>query len=449
MKNSLIIILSAILLLSANSISAQNYKVSTQIQNDSIIVGEQTNIKIEIASDSKLNVFFPEFKDTICDKIYLINDIDTQINNTFTKNYTITAFDTGINIIAPIKFWVIDNADTIENYSDELALLVKPYVLIDTIPRDTIYANIAGFVLFGKDGFEKEIEQYLPDSVKQTMPADSLEMLRNEIKRQLTQQYASQIMQIGFTNQEQIDSVVNAKSHTLFIVNKDIEESFFIYGNVDTVFVQEGAKVEKGTALFTLIRINDIDENLYNTPFNFAEFMYLLKKFFAKFWWLILLIIILGVAGYILFCKLTNRKLPQIIKPKPKIPAHIIALKELERIRNEKIWSRGQVKEYHVQLTGTIRAYIFNRYAIDAEQMTTAETLDAVRGAGHVSDENIAQLRQMLELADFVKFAKYQSLQGDNDLSLRNAFDFVESTKETIPSEDPNKENLDKEAQNE
>ncbi|MBQ4475343.1 MAG: hypothetical protein II935_04020, partial [Bacteroidales bacterium] len=35
-------------------------------------------------------------------------------------------------------------------------------------------------------------------------------------------------------------------------------------------------------------------------------------------------------------------------------------------------------------------------------------------------------------LADSVKFAKFQPLQSDNDLSLRNAFDFVEHTKEII-----------------
>ena len=79
-----------------------------------------------------------------------------------------------------------------------------------------------------------------------------------------------------------------------------------------------------------------------------------------------------------------------------------------------------------------VRTYIADRYGIDAEQMTTSEILDMFNAVIPIDNEDKMRLRQMLELADSVKFAKYQPLQGDNDLSLRNAFDFVEHTKEII-----------------
>ncbi len=382
----------------------------------------------------KAQVLPQQFSDTICDKVFLIKDNEPTIeNSTYKKDYLITSFDTGINVIPPIRLWVISGSDTNEIATNALALKVNPYVLIDTIPRDTVFAENAGFVLFGKDGFAKEIEQYIPDSLKQTMSADSLNMLREELKRQMIQQYASQVMQTGFTNQEQIDSIANSDSHRIFIVGKDILETHYIYGSVDSTFVQESQQVNKGDILFTLFQIEDINDELYNTPFNWDEFWYDVKTFFANWWWLILIVLLAGaITYYVIYRKRHGESPIPMIKIKPKRPAHEIALEQLEKIRNEKIWSRGQVKEFHVQVTDTVRNYIANRYGIDAEQMTTSEILAMLKSTTSVDSENISRMRQMLELADSVKFAKYQPMQGDNDLSLRNAFDFVESTKEII-----------------
>ena len=431
MKKSVVTL---ILIAIAIAISAQNYNISAKLQNDSIIVGEQTLISISADIPPQSQVIPQQFADTICDKIFLIKDNEAKIDDgKYTKDYLITSFDTGINLISPIRFMVVSGADTNEFSTAELYLKVNPYILIDTIPRDTIFAQYAGTVLFGKDGFKNEIEQYIPDSIKQSMSADTLQMLREEIKRQMIQQYASQVMQTGFTNQQQIDSIANADSHRMFVVDKDIMETHYVYGSVDSVFVQEGQKVESGDILFTLFEIEDINDELYNTPFNWAEFWYDVKAFFSKFWWLILLVIVAGaIIFYVIYRKKHGKSPIPMIKIKPERPAHEIAFEDLERIRNEKIWSRGQVKEYHVQLTDTIRTYIDNRYGIDAEQMTTSEILDMFNAAIPIDSDDKMRLRQMLELADSVKFAKFQPLQGDNDLSLRNAFDFVEHTKEII-----------------
>ena len=431
MKKSVVTL---ILIAIAIATSAQNYNISAKLQNDSIIVGEQTLISISADVPPQSQVIPQQFADTICDKIFLIKDNEAKIDGgKYTKDYLITSFDTGINVISPIRFMVVSGADTNEFSTAELYLKVNPYILIDTIPRDTIFAQYAGTVLFGKDGFKNEIEQYIPDSIKQSMSADTLQMLREEIKRQMIQQYASQVMQTGFTNQQQIDSIANADSHRMFVVDKDIMETHYVYGSVDSVFVQEGQKVESGDILFTLFEIEDINDELYNTPFNWAEFWYDVKTFFSKFWWLILLVIAAGaIIFYVIYRKKHGKSPIPMIKIKPERPAHEIAFEDLERIRNEKIWSRGQVKEYHVQLTDTIRTYIDNRYGIDAEQMTTSEILDMFNTAIQIDSDDKMRLRQMLELADSVKFAKFQPLQGDNDLSLRNAFDFVEHTKEII-----------------
>ncbi|MCF0206187.1 MAG: hypothetical protein HUK15_02055 [Bacteroidales bacterium] len=425
--------ISIILFFIVAAIAANAQVFSARLQNDSIIVGEQTKISINATLPQNAQVISQQYEDTICDKIFLINDSTTNENNTFSKEYTITAFDTGINIINPLPFIVISGSDTNVFFTDTLALKVNPYVLIDTIPRDTVFAQKPGIVLFGKDGFRNEIDKYIPDSIKNSLPADSLNMLKEEIKRQFIQQYASMVMQSGFTNQEHIDSVANADSHRIFIVDKEILETHYIYGSVDSVFVQENQQVQKDDILFTTFQIKDIDDELYNTPFTLAEFWYYVKKYFSEFWWILVILIIAGLAIYYYIYKKRHGKSPlEMISVKPKRPAHEIALEELERIRKEKIWNRGQVKEYHVQISDVVRAYISNRYGIEAEQMTTNQILSLMNHGIEIGSENIQRVRQILELADAVKFAKFQPMQGDNDLSLRNAFEFVEDSKEIV-----------------
>ena len=172
MKKSVFTIL--LLLAVGFSVSAQNISFSARLQNDSIIVGEQTLISISAEIPPQTQVTAQQFADTICDKIFLIKDLEAKVENgKYTKDYLITSFDTGINAISPIRFMTISGTDTNEFTTSELYLKVNPYILIDTIPRDTVFAENAGTVLFGKDGFSKEIEQYIPDSIKKSMSADS------------------------------------------------------------------------------------------------------------------------------------------------------------------------------------------------------------------------------------------------------------------------------------
>ena len=329
---------------------------------------------------------------------------------------------------------IVENADTNYYITDSISIFVKPYVLLDTIPVDTIYANRSGFIAFGKDGFKKEIEKYIPDSIKQSVSSDSLIIIKEAMKEHLTQLFSSELTQhTGLYNQEEILKIAESSTQKMFIVDKGgIAEDFIVAGSVDTVFVQEYQQVQQNQPLFTLYRIKDINDELYNTPFNLAEFWYYFKIYLAKYWWaLALLLIVVGAIIY--FFKYYRKDIkPTFLRIKPQLPAHIIALEKLENIRNQKIWAKGQIKEFHVQLTDVVREYIENRFGIYAVEMTSSEILEAFGVENVIVDTDFMKLRQILEIADAVKFAKYQALQNENDLALRNAFEFVESTKEII-----------------
>ncbi len=147
---------------------------------------------------------------------------------------------------------------------------------------------------------------------------------------------------------------------------------------------------------------------------------------------------ILGIilAGALIFfalysIKRRKKNLPLFRLPqKPKDPPHIIALRELDRIRDEKLWQRDKIKEYHSQVTEALRTYIEGRFQIPSMEQTSDETLAEFRFRRDlVSEKAFNNLSDLLKLADLVKFAKYIPLPDDNNLSLVNAYFFVNETK--------------------
>jgi len=144
------------------------------------------------------------------------------------------------------------------------------------------------------------------------------------------------------------------------------------------------------------------------------------------------IILIAAIVFFIFYyIKWKKKNVPLFAKPeKPAEPAHIIAFRELDRIKEQKLWQQEKVKQYYSEVADTIRTYIENRFDIPAMEFTSAETIGSFRENKNMVDENsINQLQSILSLADLVKFAKYNPLPDDNNLTLTNAYFFVNQTK--------------------
>lgn len=113
--------------------------------------------------------------------------------------------------------------------------------------------------------------------------------------------------------------------------------------------------------------------------------------------------------------------------PKPKIPAHIIALDTLKKINEEKIWQSGMTKKYHSEVSDTVRAYIEDRFEIQAMEQTSVETMKQF-GKSMITPEQREKLKYILETADLAKFAKSEPVSYENEQSMLYAVDFVTST---------------------
>jgi len=117
-------------------------------------------------------------------------------------------------------------------------------------------------------------------------------------------------------------------------------------------------------------------------------------------------------------------------------PAHVIAFRKLEKLRDEKLWQKGEVKLYYSRLTEIIREYLMNRYSIPALELTTVETLEALLRNGIAEDEVFRKLRTILTGGDLVKFAKYQPEPSENEIHFDYAWEYVKATMK-LPEPEP------------
>jgi len=109
-------------------------------------------------------------------------------------------------------------------------------------------------------------------------------------------------------------------------------------------------------------------------------------------------------------------------------PAHIIAFRELEILKAEQLWQKGEIKIYYTRLTEILRQYLENRYRVYSLELTTSETLDALVKTGFRKDESYKKLKSVLTGADLVKFAKYNPEPEEHESSFQDAWEFVTVT---------------------
>ena len=108
----------------------------------------------------------------------------------------------------------------------------------------------------------------------------------------------------------------------------------------------------------------------------------------------------------------------------PVIPPYDKAVGDLKKLREEKIWQSGKVKEYFSALTDIAREYIEGQFGVNAIEMTTDDILEEVKPL-HFPKETYDKLKDTMEVADLVKFAKYSATTLESDTALSEMTEFV------------------------
>ncbi|HIZ26330.1 DUF4381 family protein [Barnesiella sp. An55] len=152
-------------------------------------------------------------------------------------------------------------------------------------------------------------------------------------------------------------------------------------------------------------------------------------------WVLYLLIALVVIAAGIYAYWRWGRKAKEgeTVDETQKIPPYDRAMQALHELKDSKLWQQGQEKAYYTTLTEILRVYIDQRFHINAMEMTSTQIIDTLRRNEETKAVN-QQLRDILAMADFVKFAKMRPLPDDNEQVMRYAETFVEETKPEEPA---------------
>ena len=137
--------------------------------------------------------------------------------------------------------------------------------------------------------------------------------------------------------------------------------------------------------------------------------------------WLVAVLVILTV------CLLMMRKRKDNPEYVRKDPAHIVALRELDKFRGSQMWAPEKQKDFYSGVTDALREYMSDRYGIGAMEMTTAEIFDQMKNTD-VPEKLQKDAKELFDRADFVKFAKYVASEEENAATLPLAVRFVTET---------------------
>lgn len=171
-----------------------------------------------------------------------------------------------------------------------------------------------------------------------------------------------------------------------------------------------------------------------------------LPSFIADYWWLYLIfIVVVAIIVFVYYKWLRHGEIPLKPQPKPLNPFEE-AMQRLDSLKERQLWQSGQEKAYYTELTDILRNYIFRRFGVNAVEMTSGEIISALRKVEEAREMN-EKLNSILQLADFVKFAKVRPLSDENEASFQRTVQYVENTKPVEPApEDDKAEGDDKKA---
>jgi hypothetical protein len=160
--------------------------------------------------------------------------------------------------------------------------------------------------------------------------------------------------------------------------------------------------------------------------------------------WLILAVAIVVLAAWLY--RRRKRRAPgeagsETVPPRPP---HEVALEALDRIEASPLLQQQRVKDYHIEVSEVLRAYVEARFFVPALEMTTREVMEGLHRAGAPGDFTDG-LGRFLDTCDMVKFAK---ARPDGDASRAVLALGRSLVEDSIPASEPAAQDRPPEAEN-
>lgn len=164
-----------------------------------------------------------------------------------------------------------------------------------------------------------------------------------------------------------------------------------------------------------LAPIKDIEEE----PFKLEDLLPIIYTFLG----------LLAIAGIILISNQNSKKSPYTPPPPAivKLSPQAQATQALKALEEQQLWQQNKIKSYHSQLTRIVRVYLEQQFKIAALDKTTTQIVAQLNGLGF--DDNWQdKLKEMLQAADLIKFAKGEPNAAFHERMMEYAQTFVVET---------------------
>lgn len=148
-----------------------------------------------------------------------------------------------------------------------------------------------------------------------------------------------------------------------------------------------------------------------------------------------ILLAALAIIGFWIYWFVIRKRKVEEDKPTYRVlPPYEEAIFKLNELDEKLLWQNNKVKEYYSELTEIVRGYIERELKVPALEKTTDEIIDTIKDfteVGHIntSKETIKKLKELLQEADLVKFAKSKPMALEIEEDRKDAQDIVSNLK--------------------
>lgn len=166
-------------------------------------------------------------------------------------------------------------------------------------------------------------------------------------------------------------------------------------------------------------------KGIKSEPYQFNDFR-------SYIYWIIGALILIGLLLYFfVFKKKKQEEIKEII---PILSPFEEAIQRLNTLDRKLLWQNNKIKQYYSELTGIVRHYIERELKIPALENTTDELIETLTDLNEVKSiqtdtETIKKLKELLQEADLVKFAKSKPLSNEIELDRKDAENIINNLK--------------------
>jgi hypothetical protein len=264
------------------------------------------------------------------------------------------------------------------------------------------------------------------DLIRYTLSASSEPQIKVEIPEMGSQIAGLRIVDIGKENPRERDGRKIIESW--YQLKADLVGSYIIPGAVFSYKDEKGEKKELKTAQIFIEVKSVIEDKEAAKDIRDIKPLVTIKRNYT-------LLIALSIAGLLLlslviggiyFYRTRYRK----SKATPPMPAHELALEELDRLQREGLIAKGIYKEHYFKISEIFRRYLERRFHFQAVEKTTEEILPEILNIKGFDQMVKGSAKTFLYHTDLVKFAKYIPDTEEVDQEHKEAVNFINDTKE-------------------